>query len=105
MSPNETPPPKGQNLEIFVDSKTRVTRHTLLPGQSTGSHSHEFDYVVVPVLGGTVLVEIETSSFEFTLTAREPYSRESGVIHSLTNISDSIIDFFEVEYLENQSPS
>jgi len=99
MALNEAPVPNGQSLEIFLDSTTRVTRHTLLPGESTGGHSHEFDYVVCPILGGTVLVDTETSSFEFTLTTREPYARESGVTHSLTNISDSTIDFFEVEYL------
>ena len=99
MALNETPNSNGQSVEIFLVSTARVTRHVLLPGHSTGSHSHEFDYVVVPILGGTVMVDTDTSSFEFTLTTREPYVRESGVTHSLTNISDSTIDFFEVEYL------
>ena len=99
MEPESPPPPAAHSSEIFSDATTRVTRHTLLPGHSTGTHTHEFDYVVIPVRGGTVQVDTDTSSFEFTLVAREPYARDSGITHCLTNFSDSVVDFFEVEYL------
>ena len=36
--------------EIMIDNeKTRVTLWTFEPGEDTGQHVHEYDYVVVPM--------------------------------------------------------
>ena len=34
------------------DGRVRVTKWHFEPGASTGMHTHEFDYLVVPVTGG-----------------------------------------------------
>ena len=42
--------------EIMIDNeKTRVTRWSFEPGEDTGEHIHEYDYVVVPLLDGCLL--------------------------------------------------
>ena len=42
---------------VTVDSeRVRVTSWTFQPGQATGMHRHELDYVVVPVSGGSFTV-------------------------------------------------
>jgi len=84
---------------LFHDSAVRITRHTLLPGCTTGVHTHDHDYVVVPLREGTVLVESSSEVASFTMSRAEPYWRKSGVTHSLTNDSDMTIEFVELEYL------
>ena len=37
--------------EVMIDNeKTRVTRWSFEPGEDTGNHVHEYDYVVVPMM-------------------------------------------------------
>ena len=93
-----TPTPSRSEL-LFADDTVRITRHSLLPGATTGVHTHECDYVVMPVHGGVVRVERGVESSEFMMSAGAPYSRESGVTHSLVNVSKSEIVFVELEYL------
>ena len=39
--------------DIMIDNgKTRVTRWLFEPGEDTGEHIHEYDYVVVPMKDG-----------------------------------------------------
>ena len=86
--------------ELFHDTLSRVTRVTLLPGETTGLHTHPHDYVVIPVRGGTVTVEDSEGSRPFVMTSQQSYRREAGVTHSLTNSSEDAIEFFEVEYVD-----
>lgn len=85
---------------LFTDDSVRITRHSLVPRATTGVHTHEYDYVVIPVHGGVVRVERGAESTEFMMTAGAPYVRESGVTHSLVNVSESEIVFVELEYLQ-----
>jgi quercetin dioxygenase-like cupin family protein len=40
---------------VHVDNEhVRVTEWRFAPGAATGWHRHEFDYVITPVIGGTV---------------------------------------------------
>ena len=98
--PRDIANPGQAHAEILLsDVSVRITRHTLPPGATTGVHTHECDYVVVPVRGGTVRVERGTDSSDFTMAIGVPYARELGVTHSLVNVSDSEIVFVELEYL------
>ena len=43
--------------EIMIDNeKTRVTRWSFEPGEDTGKHIHEYDYVVVPLMDGQLKI-------------------------------------------------
>ena len=43
--------------ELMIDNeKTRVTRWSFEPGEDTGKHVHEYDYVVVPLLDGQLKI-------------------------------------------------
>ena len=35
------------------DDRVRVTTFTFADGDETGDHRHEYDYIVVPITGGT----------------------------------------------------
>lgn len=90
---------QGMSTQIFTDEVVRVSRHTLAPGETTGEHHHAFPYVVVPIFGGDVRVDSSSGKDFVTLVDQVPYGRQSGAVHSLTNISLKPIDFVEIEFL------
>lgn len=99
MAQEDVNPTDARVERLFSDERVRITRHTLPPGATTGVHTHECDYVVIPVRGGTLRVWNEAGSTEFTMTPGDPYARALGSTHSLVNVSGSEIEFVELEYL------
>ena len=85
---------------VFIDNeRTRVTEWRFAPGAATGWHRHEYDYVVVPLVTGTLrLVEAEGVTRDAELTAGVPYFRETGVEHDVINANDYEFAFMEVEF-------
>ena len=73
--------------EIMIDNeKTRVTRWSFKPGEDTGKHIHEYDYVVVPLLDGQLKIinhDGKTSISE--LSKGVSYFRKKGVNHNVIN--------------------
>ncbi|MEC8135954.1 MAG: cupin, partial [Pseudomonadota bacterium] len=58
---------------------------------------HEFDYVVVPITTGTLLLKEGDGERYAELTAGVSYSREVGVEHNVINANDYEFVFVEVE--------
>ncbi|MDI2098634.1 cupin domain-containing protein [Ruicaihuangia caeni] len=87
------------DAEVQLDDDTvRVTRWRFAPGTETGWHTHELDYVVVPVTDGAlVLNERGADSRSFTLAAGASYTRTPGTEHNIVNESDAEVVFVEVE--------
>ncbi|MCS5732215.1 cupin domain-containing protein [Herbiconiux daphne] len=81
------------------DERVRVTTWSFEhAGDSTGAHVHEFDYVLVPVSGGT-LTAVSTddgSTRTITQQAGVPYTGTAGLAHTVTADGDGIV-FVEVE--------
>jgi quercetin dioxygenase-like cupin family protein len=85
---------------VLIDNdRVRVTRFVFPPGHTTGFHTHEFDYTVVPLITGELHITETDNPGPVTLTAGEPYFRQAGVSHCLTNMSDQDVAFVEVELL------
>ena len=78
----------------------RVTEWRFAPGEATGWHRHEFDYVVVPVVGGTLRLEAADGASETELVAGRSYFREAGVEHDVVNAGDGEVAFVEIELKE-----
>ena len=78
----------------------RVTEWRFAPDAETGWHVHEYDYVVVPLLDGALLLE-EPGGVSRTvpMTAHAPYARKAGVEHNVVNASGHEYAFLEVELL------
>lgn len=74
-----------------------VTEYRFAPGAETGWHRHNYDYVVVPMTTGKLLLEEKEGSREAQLTAGLPYFRNVGVEHNVVNANDSEFVFVEVE--------
>ena len=83
-------------LQVDND-RVRVTEWRFAPGAATGWHRHEFDYVVVPITTGTLLLKEGDGERYAELTAGVSYSREVGVEHNVINANDYEFVFVEVE--------
>jgi quercetin dioxygenase-like cupin family protein len=86
--------------KVFVDNaRTRVTEWRFAPGAATGWHRHEHDYVVVPLLDGTLKLVTGGGREDLAeLRAGVPYFRDLGVEHDVINAGDAEYAFIEIEF-------
>ena len=74
-----------------------VSEFRFAPGASTGWHRHAHDYVVVPLLDGTLSL-IETDGQRTAeLKKGVPYFRKAGVEHEVINNNPFEFAFMEIE--------
>ena len=85
--------------EMMIDNKrTRVTRWSFKPGEETGQHIHEYDYVVVPMKDGELkIINLDGSISISKLTKGISYFKEKSVIHNVINQNDFSHSFIETE--------
>ena len=84
---------------VQVDnSDVRVTRWTLALGDETGVHTHEYDYVVVPIAAGRMrITNADGSQATSELASGVCYYRQAGAQHNVHNDGVDVLDFVEVE--------
>jgi quercetin dioxygenase-like cupin family protein len=88
----------GRSVTSVDDERVRVTTWTFDDGQDTGPHRHEYDYVVVPVSGGTFeVVESDGGSRQMVQKPAAPYIGREGTEHNVINRSGREAVFVEVE--------
>ena len=84
---------------VQIDNeRTRVTEWRFAPGEATGWHRHQYDYVVVPMSTGTLRLETVDGIHEAELVAGQPYFRNTGVEHDVINVTDHEFVFVEIEF-------
>ena len=83
---------------LIDNERVRVTEWRFRPGEATGWHRHEYDYVVVPVTTGQLHLKEPDGERTIDIVLGTPYFREEGVEHDVINPSetDDVI-FIEVE--------
>ena len=80
------------------DTRTKATRWDFAPGAETGWHTHEMDYIVVPLTKGMLMAELpDGSTVENKLTIGASYARTKGINHNIININDWPYSFIEIE--------
>ena len=77
--------------------EVRVTEWRLPPDTATGHHRHEYDYVVVPMTTGRLLLDEPQGKRYAELKAGVSYTRSAGVEHDVVNANDFPFVFIEVE--------
>ncbi|MGL4315301.1 MAG: cupin domain-containing protein [Pseudomonas sp.] len=83
---------------VQVDNeRVIVTEWRFAPGAETGRHCHGYDYVVVPMTNGTLLLETPEGDKHAPLVAGQAYFRKAGVEHNVINASDHEVVFVETE--------
>jgi quercetin dioxygenase-like cupin family protein len=92
-------PGSAQATTTVDDDRVRVTAWTFAAdGDNTGWHVHEYDYVIVPVTGGTFAVAgADGETRELAQLAGEPYLGSAGTEHDVVNRSGGPATFVEVE--------
>lgn len=91
---------KSAQPEVQVDNaRCRVTEWRFAPDAATGWHRHEYDYVVVPLVTGTLkLIGPDGNEAHADLEAGKSYYREAGVEHDVINASGHDFAFVEIEF-------
>ena len=90
-----------ESLLRVATERVRVTEWRLPSGDATGHHTHEYDYVVVPLTGGELtVVDPAGNSTKFATEMGGAYTRQKGVEHNVLNLSDEEIRFTEIELLD-----
>lgn len=80
------------------DERVRITTWMFADGENTTPHVHEYDYIVVPVTGGTFAVTDDDGAVrELTQQAGSPYLGTAGTAHDVVNASGAPAVFVEIE--------
>jgi quercetin dioxygenase-like cupin family protein len=83
---------------VEIDNElTRTARWTLEPGTAIGHHRHAHPYIVVPVIGGTLTFSDAGGDRLVVLMPARPVFRPAGIEHDVSNRSDRLVEFVEVE--------
>ncbi len=91
---------KGTPTVKIDNDRVRVTEWHFTPGAETGFHRHEWDYIVVPVTSGNLLiVDNDENEVISKLTLGEPYFRKASVEHNVINDNPMNFKFIEIELL------
>ena len=88
---------QAQATVLIENDRVRVTEWRFAPGAATGWHRHEYDYVVVPLTSGRLLLETSDGEQYADLTCGMPYFRTVGVEHDVINANDGEFVFVETE--------
>jgi mannose-6-phosphate isomerase-like protein (cupin superfamily) len=86
---------------LINNEKVKVTEWYFEVGDSTGTHIHEYDYVVVPMMDGELkVVDKDNHETISKLTKGGSYFREKGVNHNVFNNNDYPYSFIEIEMIK-----
>jgi beta-alanine degradation protein BauB len=89
----------AQSATVIDDGRARVTVWTFpAQGDDTGYHTHQYDYIVVPVTGGTFTVTGQDGATrDLTQRAGVPYLGTAGTAHNVANSGGATATFVEIE--------
>jgi beta-alanine degradation protein BauB len=88
----------AQATTVVDDERVRITTWTFgADGDAIGWHVHEYDYIVVPVTGGTFAVTAPDGTHELTQHAGSPYLGSAGTEHDVAYVGGASATFVEIE--------
>jgi quercetin dioxygenase-like cupin family protein len=79
------------------NARVRVTEWRFGPGEATGHHRHELDYVVVPLTTGRLESRGADGVSVAELETGRAYFRSAGVEHDVRNANAFEFAFVEIE--------
>jgi quercetin dioxygenase-like cupin family protein len=93
----DAPPPRARATVQVETARVRVTEWRFRPGESTGHHRHDLDYVVVPMTTGTLESRGPDGVALSELVTGRAYARAAGVEHDVRNVNPFEFVFVEIE--------
>ncbi|MDJ1372495.1 cupin domain-containing protein [Gulosibacter molinativorax] len=88
--------------ELQLENNTfRVTKWIIDPGGVIPMHRHDYPYVVVPLMTGSMTVTMADGTVLSTeLEAGASYTRPAGGEHEVANHSEDVtVEFVEIEWI------
>ncbi len=85
--------------KVMIDNDiTKVTKWVFEIDEETGEHTHEHDYVIVPLLDRELKIVDESRCASVSKLAKgESYFRKKGVTHNVKNNNKFQYSFVEIE--------
>lgn len=88
----------------YENDQFRATKWTIPPGDHIPMHTHEYDYVVVPLCNTVMHVRTDSGELlEAQMQIGTSYGRPAGSAHECLNRGQDEIVFIEVEYIGGAS--
>ena len=89
---------EARATRLIDDDRVRVTRFDFDPGDETGWHVHEFDYVITALTDCQMRLEEPGGDMrDVTVEKGVSYRRDKGVEHNVINDGPFAMSFVEVE--------
>jgi beta-alanine degradation protein BauB len=95
--PASDPRPLAVPTTQVENDRFIVTEWRFAPSAHTGWHRHAFDYVVVPMTTGRLMLETAGGPVTSELIAGQAYARQAGVEHDVINDNPHEFVFVEIE--------
>jgi quercetin dioxygenase-like cupin family protein len=95
-------PPAKPTVQID-NERVIATEWRFAPGAETTWHRHGYDYVVVPLTTGKLLIDDGKTQRTAELTAGQSYYRPAGIEHNVINANDYEFAFVEIEFKTPQA--
>jgi len=89
--------PIAEPHKQLENERVVITEWRFAPGAETGWHRHEYDYIVVPLTTGTLMLESADGSKTADLKLGQSYARTAGVEHNVINANAFDLAFIEIE--------
>jgi len=87
----------GHTLEL-ENERVRIFRLALAPGQSTGQHSHDLQFLGVVIAEGEIAVDRPATEAETVTFEPGDYRwHERGMRHSMRNVGSTTFEAVEIE--------
>ena len=87
------------HVVLHEDEHSRMIHYVIKPGEQTGWHKHEFDYVVVRVSQGTLTSNFaDGTSKDFDYEPGTTSAYKAPVEHNEVNTGDTDIIGYEIEF-------
>jgi beta-alanine degradation protein BauB len=85
MSEGRDARPAAVRTVQIDNNRVRVSHVRFAAEAATGWHRHELDYVIVPLMAGTLRLDDGQAVTLADIEAAEPYFRPAGVEHDVSN--------------------
>lgn len=79
------------------NDRARVRKWTFGPGTETGRHTHNHDFIVVPLTRGKLLLKTQEGESVRELEPGQSYFRNAGMDHNAINAGEDEIVLLEIE--------
>lgn len=87
------------SIVVHEDERSRIIKYCLRPGEQTGWHRHELDYVVIYESEGTLTSHFaDGSTKKFNYTPGKTASIKAPVEHNAVNTGTTDVMGYEIEY-------